>query len=309
MKKVILFLLSASIGLLFIVSAATKIYPMEPFEYQFVDIGIASWKTAPFIARFFIGLEFFLGMLLILNISLKKITLKFAIVLLSIFCIYLLYKIYTEGNTGNCGCFGETVKMTPLQGILKNIVLIAACVVCYFAAGEDWWAVKWKKTLIPILFVSAMCLGFFVYPMDATFSSTMDKANINYKVPLELMYDARQMEKPKIDLTKGKHIIAFLSLTCPHCRIAAQKINVMHKKNPGIPFYIALNGDKELLPAFFDDTHTQNIPHNLFLGPKDWIQVAGISLPIIMYLDNSIVRKKCNGMEIDQDDMETWLKK
>ena len=74
MKKIILILLSGSIGLLFIVSAATKIYPMEPFEYQFVDIGIASWKTAPFIARFFIGVEFFLGMLLILNIFLKKFT-------------------------------------------------------------------------------------------------------------------------------------------------------------------------------------------------------------------------------------------
>ncbi|HRH57536.1 MAG TPA: hypothetical protein PLS10_07790 [Chitinophagales bacterium] len=308
MKKIILILLSASIGLLFIVSAATKIYPMEPFEYQFVDIGIASWKTAPFIARFFIGVEFFLGMLLILNIFLKKFTLKFAITLLSVFCIYLIYKIYTEGNTGNCGCFGEAVKMTPLQGILKNIILIAACAVCYFTTGEDGWPEKWKKIIIPVLLVGAMCLGFFVYPMDATFSSTMDKANINYKVPLELMYDAQQKEKPKIDLTKGKHIIAFLSLTCPHCRIAAQKINVMNKKNPQIPFYIALNGGKELLTDFFDDTHTQNIPHNLFLGPKDWIKVAGISLPIIMYVDNSIVRKKCNGREIDQDDMEAWLK-
>lgn len=307
MKKTIPILLSISIGLLFIVSAATKILPMEPFEYQFVDIGIASWKTAPFIARFFIGVEFFLGMLLILNIALKKFTLKFAIALLCFFCIYLGYRIYTDGNTGNCGCFGEVIKMTPLEAIIKNIVLVGSCVVCYFFTEKDYWIPKWKKIVVPILFIIAMCLGFFIYPVNVTFSTTMDKAKINYKVPLELMYSNSQKEKPKIDLTKGKHIIAFLSLTCPHCRIAAQKMNVMHKKNPAIPFYFAFNGDKKLLQGFFDDTHTQDIPHNLFLGPKDWIQIAGISLPIIMYVDNSIVRKKCTGMEIEQDDMEAWL--
>lgn len=309
MKKAISVLLSISIGLLFIVSAATKIYPMEPFEYQFVDIGVASWKTAPFMARFFIGLEFFLGMLLLLNIALRKFTLKFAIALLCFFCIYLSYRIFADGNTGNCGCFGEYVSMTPLQGILKNVVLIACCVVCYVAAGKDLWSKKWKQIVTPILFIGAMCLGFFIYPMDARFSSSIDKSSINYKVPLELMYDSTQTEKPAIDLTKGKHIIAFLSLTCPHCRIAAQKMNIIHKKNPSIPLYFALNGDKELLNDFFDNTHTEAIPHNLFLGANSWLQVAGVSLPNIMYVENGIVRKKCTGREIDQEDMEIWLKK
>lgn len=308
MKKIILILLSASIGMLFIVSAATKIYPMEPFEYQFVDIGIASWKTAPFIARFFIGIEFFLGMLLVLNISLRKITLKFAVVLLSFFCVYLTYKIYTDGNTGNCGCFGEYMTMTPLEGILKNIMLIITCIVCYLFTDKDYGIPKWQKIIAPVLFIAAMCLGFFIYPVNTSFSSAIDKSKINYKIPLELMYSNSQKEKPKIDLTKGKHIIAFLSLTCPHCRIAAQKMNIIHKKNPDIPLYFALNGDKELLQPFFDNTHTKEIPHNLFLGPKDWMQVAGFSLPVIMYIDNSIVKRKYNGMEINQEDMEKWLK-
>ena len=156
MKNTITILLSISIGLLFIVSAATKIYPMEPFEYQFVDIGVASWKTAPYMARFFIGLEFFLGMLLILNISLRKFTLKFAVALLVFFCIYLTYKIIIEGNTGNCGCFGEAVKMTPLQGILKNVALIATCIVCYFSTEKDFWNLKWKKIVTPVLFIHWM---------------------------------------------------------------------------------------------------------------------------------------------------------
>lgn len=282
---------------------------MEPFEYQFVDIGIATWKTAPFIARFFIGIEFFLGMLLLFNISLKKFTLKFAIALLAFFCIYLVYKIYVDGNTGNCGCFGEYVKMTPLEGIIKNIVLIICCIVCYLITEKDYWIPKWKKIIIPILFIGAMCLGFFIYPIDANFSSSLDKSKINYTVPLELMYDASQKHKPGIDLTKGKHILAFLSLTCPHCKTAAQKIHIMHKKNPSIPFYLSINGDEELLSDFLEYTHTKDIPHNLFIGPESWIKVAGFSLPVIMYIQNSIVQKKCSGNELSQEDIEKWLSK
>jgi hypothetical protein len=309
MKKLLSVLLSISIGLLFIVSAATKIYPMEPFEYQFVDIGIANWKTAPYLARFFIGMEFFLGMLLVFNILLRKFTIKFAIALLVMFNIYLVYRIVLDGNVGNCGCFGEVIKMSPLEAIIKNMVLIIASVVLYFITEKDRWKPMLKKIFIPVMFIASMCLGFFIYPMDAVMSSSLDKKTVNYKVPLELMYSNEQKYKPAIDLTKGKHIIAFLSLTCQHCKIAAQKINVMHKKNPDIPFYYAFNGNEKLIQSFLEYTNTKDIPHHLFNGPKDWIPVAGISLPVIMYIDNSIVYKKVNGLELDQKDIEDWLKK
>lgn len=309
MKKILLILTSISIGTLFIISAITKIYPMEPFEYQFVDIGVATWKTTPYIARFFIGIEFFLGMMFVFNVALKRFTTKFAIGLLSVFIIYLLYKIYTTGNVGNCGCFGEAIKMSPLEGILKNIALIVLCIFLYFLDDGDLWKLNWKKILIPILFIGSMCLGFFVYPINATFSSTLDTSKVNYKVPLDLMYKSTQKETPKIDLRNGKHVVAFLSLTCPHCKIAAQKIRIMHKQNPAIPFYLALNGDKEVEPTFFEETQAQEIAHNLFLGPNDWMQIAGFNLPIIMYINNGIVEKKCTGLDLDQADIEAWLKK
>jgi hypothetical protein len=282
---------------------------MEPFEYQFVDMGIATWNTAPYLARIFIGIEFFLGGMLVLNVALRKFTVRFAMLLLVVFTGYLLHKIITEGNTGNCGCFGVAIKMTPLQGILKNIVLLVACAILYVISGKDYWNNFWKKITVPALLIASMCLGFFIYPVDATFVRSADKKQVGYRVPLELMYTDRQKEKPRIDLTKGKHVVAFLSLTCPHCRIAGGKIHVMNKKNPSIPFYLALNGDPAKLPEFFDDTHAKNIPHNLFLGPQDWMKVAGFNLPVIMYIENGIVVKKCDGIDLSQSDIEAWLKK
>lgn len=309
MKKNLSILLSISIGLLFIVSAVSKIYPMEPFEYLFVDAGVASWKTAPYLARIFVGIELFLGLLLIFNIALRRFTIKFAVFLLSLFIVYLIYKIIMDGNTGNCGCFGEYIVMSPLQGIFKNCMLLVACFCLYVFTEANFKNTRFKSVFILVLFVSSMAIGFFVYSIDFKFAKSKDFSIVNYKLPLEFMYGEKQNEKPKIDLLKGKHIIAFLSLSCPHCKIAAQKIHVINNKNPAIPFYIALNGDKEKEGKFLEYTHTEDIPHHLFLGPKEWIQIAGISLPIIMYVENSVVVKKFNGLELDQTDIETWLSK
>jgi len=72
-KKIILGLLCVLMSAVFIFSGYTKLYPIEPFEYTFVDLGFINWQIAPFIARILIGLEFFIGILLLLNLGLRKI--------------------------------------------------------------------------------------------------------------------------------------------------------------------------------------------------------------------------------------------
>ena len=116
-------------GLVFIYSGYTKLFPIEPFEYTFVDLGIGGWRLAPFIARFMIGLEFFIGLLLMANLYIKRFTVKLIAATLIIFCIYLIYVIINNGNNENCGCFGTAISMTPLQAIIKNAVML---VLCYF---------------------------------------------------------------------------------------------------------------------------------------------------------------------------------
>jgi hypothetical protein len=308
MKQLIAILLSISIGIIFIISAFSKLFPIEPFEYQLVDVGWVSWKMAPIWARLLIGMEFFIGMLFVFQISLKKFTIKFATFILSVFTSYLMVKIAQDGNTGNCGCFGEIFKMNPLQGIIKNGILFISCWTIYFALEREYWSVKLKQYLFPILIIVSMLIGFLVNPIYANRHSSIDTSAVNYKVPLELMYSSKQKETPKIDLNKGKHIIAFLSLTCSHCRIAAKKLHVINKKNPSLPIYVALNGNKQLEADFVNETQIQTIPHNLFLGPNDWMQVAGIQLPIILFVNNGIVEKKINGVLVEQATMEQWLK-
>ncbi|MBA3664736.1 MAG: DoxX family protein [Bacteroidetes bacterium] len=308
-KKIIAILISIGLGLVFIYSGYTKLLPViETFEFTFVDIGVANWYSAPVMARLLIGLEFFIGLLLILNYNLKKFTLPFTIGILLFFIIYLSVQIGINGNNGNCGCFGEHHRMSPLQAIVKNIIMIAGALIVYFIYGG--WKFKFNKLFLSFVGVTIMLLPFFINPIDYSYTSNNMDEKVNYPLPLDLLYhpeDTAKVEVPKKELRSGKHVIAFLSLTCQHCRIAAKKFRLIKKKSPTLSVYFILNGDKENLPEFLEDTGTQDIPSSMCLG-KTFIQLASAHLPQIYYIDNGIVIKKVDYFELNQYRIEEWVK-
>ncbi len=307
-KLIISILISVGLGLLFLYSGYTKIDPLiEPFEFTFVDIGIANWYTAPVIARLLIGLEFFVGILLVLNYNLKRFTLPLTTGLLAFFIIYLLVQIGINGNKGNCGCFGEHHHMTPLQAIFKNLAMIALAVIPYvFFEG---WKFKFNRLFLSFIGVSASLLPFIVNPVDYTYTSNNLDEKVNYPLELDLLFhpeDSSKVEVPSVDLRNGRHVVAFLSLTCPHCRIAARKFRIIKKNNPSLPVYFILNGDKKDYQAFLDDTRAVNIPSSYCLG-KSFVQLASTQLPRIYYLDEGLVVKKVDYFELNQYGIEKWL--
>lgn len=301
-------LISIALGLVFIYSGYTKIDPViEPFEFTFVDIGIGNWYTAPVIARLLIGLEFFIGFLLIVNYNLKRFTLPLTIGLLLFFSIYLVLQIVFSGNNGNCGCFGEHLKMTPLQAIIKNVVMIGLAIPVYML--WDGWKIKYTKMFNAFTGLTILLLPFILNPIDYTYTSNNLDEKVNYPLELNVLYQPEEPDKveiPKVDLRKGKHVLAFMSLTCPHCRIAAKKFRLIKKNNPELPIYFVLNGDKEKLKPFMEDTKADNIPYTFALG-KAFVQLSGTNLPRIYYLNNSIVVKKVDYFELNQYQIEEWI--
>jgi hypothetical protein len=117
------------VAILFIFSAYTKLIPIEAFEKQLVDQGITNWCFAPILARCIISVEFFLGIAFLQNHYFKKFILPATALMLVAFCIHLSYQIITQGNSGNCGCMGQVIPMTPLQALIKNIITL--CMLTY----------------------------------------------------------------------------------------------------------------------------------------------------------------------------------
>ncbi len=305
--KIVSIILSVLMGLLFIYSGYTKLYPIEPFEYTFVDLGIGNWALAPYIARFMIGLEFFIGLMLIFNLYLKKFTLKLTAATLIVFTIYLGIMILNEGNNSNCGCFGNAIAMTPFQAIVKNAIMLVVCFVIY-KFHEGYTFGKAGKWIGSSFLLTALVMPHILNYVDLDYSQAyLKKPENNFTIELDTLYNnAYEKTAPKT-LSQGKHVLAFMSLSCPHCRIAAKKIRLIHEKNPDISFYFILNGEKEKMKWFYLDTKTENIPYCM-LRAHPFIYLAGTNLPTIYLVNNSVVEHWVNYMELDQKELEKWLK-
>ncbi|MFH0866801.1 MAG: MauE/DoxX family redox-associated membrane protein [Bacteroidota bacterium] len=305
MKRIFFIILSVILGLVFIFSAYAKLFPVELFELTLIDTGVSNWFLAPLLARFFIGLEFFIGFMLISNIYMNRNILKLTIAIIIIFTIYLIILIFIEGNEGNCKCFGNLISLTPFESIIKNILILLLSFLLYVKhAGFSW---KFSKVFLSLILIVSIPLPFILNPVDLNASErNLNEEKLNYDLGLEILYNNPKVVQPKENLRTGKHIIAFISLNCPHCRIGAYKMHIIKKRNSEIPIFFVLNGVEEDLQTFFDETKTSNIPYTILLGPE-FVKRSGVKLPAIFWVEDGIVVRKTKYVYLEQKDIEEWI--
>ncbi len=133
-SKLLHWILRIVIAGLFIVSAISKLYPVEAFEKQLVDLGFANWCIAPIFARGIIAFELYLGISFLHNHFFKKFIIPATIGLLLAFIAHLGLQIAQFGNSGNCGCMGQLIPMSPLEAIIKNVISIIIIIFIYVKA-------------------------------------------------------------------------------------------------------------------------------------------------------------------------------
>jgi thiol-disulfide isomerase/thioredoxin len=239
----------------------------------------------------------------------NKRILLIAAIILGVFSFHLLFQIIIKGNGSDCGCFGTWLSMTPLQAIIKNAIMLLVIYGLYRLNFSFNLKIKHKEFYISILAITSI---FIVNPVDFGYSeSYLNKPFSNFRLELDTVYNSKNLEKvepPKMDLRKGKHIVGFLSSTCGHCKIAAQKLSVIHSENPSIPIYFFINGDNDKIKSFIAKTNTDKIPYSK-LNSQLFIELAGLKLPVIYYLNNSVVEKQVDYFTLEQGHIEQWLKK
>ena len=307
-KNFFFIFLNILVGFVFILSSFSKALSFETFEFNIVDSSFLSWEVAPFIARLLVGFEFFLGFLFILNIDFFKIRNKLTYIILILFSAFLVFQIM-NGNKEDCGCFGTWIVMTPFQALIKNLVLIYLI----FIARNIKWNFNIKasvyKSISILVLIICLVTPFVSQPIELNYSrSYLTRPNEHFTLPLDTLYNNYKVRKPNSNLKKGKHILAFLSLKCPHCIMAAKKIGIFKRKNPDLPFFMILNGKSNNLTEFVNKTNTHGINYT-FLKGKDFIYLAGLELPVIYLIDNSKVEIELNYKQLNQNQVSNWLKK
>lgn len=157
------------IALLFLFSAFVKTLPIQSFELTIVAQGLADWNAAPFLSRIILALEFFIGLAFLQKRFLKYLFVPGALLLLLVFNLHLAYMMMSMQNIDNCGCFGQALPMTPLQAILKNLVMMGMLFALYFLKGsfaEGEKPFSYQLMLPAALYAFVLGSMFIIFPLE-----------------------------------------------------------------------------------------------------------------------------------------------
>jgi hypothetical protein len=202
------------LAIVFFASAYTKLIAPGILEIILVDQGIvASRETAAILVRILIGAELALGFLLLQKYYLKRIVLPVAMLFLTGFTLYLLYAALILKESQNCGCFGAVLQMSPVESIIKNIILLIIAAVLYKrTAGDN------KRIIIPLLlFAISFPIVFLLAPLKNTNDFSFGKYT-------------DFIGAGRVDLAAGEKLILLMTLDCDHCRQTAKDIVELNKK-------------------------------------------------------------------------------
>lgn len=283
----------------FIFSALSKLFPLEVFEYSLVYQGIANWTIAPLLARSLICLELFLGIALLFNQLLKQIILPATFVLLLFFTIYLGYVWFTQGNSGNCGCFGTILPLTPAESVLKNFILMLLTGFLYAASSLKPWK---YKALLPLLFLSILTALVVLYPI-------LDYSYIPKKITNEiaeitvLRGFSDHTESP---LAEGKKLVGVFNMACSHCVEVAIKLSATKSRITLPKDYYILLGDSSEVADFYSITHS-TAPYKLMTS-AEFLKQFHSGWPRVYLLNNGHIRYDNNYHSFNGQDFETVVK-
>jgi len=325
--------------LLFLVSGIAKMFPLWAFEKQLVDLGFATWCSAPYFVRMLIALELAIGIAILQKYHLKKIVFPTAISLLIIFSIHLAIEMYRHGAlNGNCGCFGQLIDMSPLAAFIKNMIMIGLLIYLYRIISAEEKGKQKSIYLILILF-SSLLFMFILFP----FSPCRQKINLEETI---IKVDSAQNKQPssaspvaaennrkkttqnksvvsepkkvtsrfaeystfgnkQVNLDEGKKIVCLFAAGCDHCRTVAKAICGLSEKDNFPKVYILfMDEETTLIADFFKETGCV-FPYQVIDVSKFW-QLMGDSgnTPGVFYLWNGNIIKFYEGSGNNKFDPE-----
>ncbi|MCF6270189.1 MAG: hypothetical protein L3J41_10785 [Melioribacteraceae bacterium] len=258
----------------FIFSAISKLIAPGLFEITILNQGIIETReVAAYFGRFIIAIELFLGVALLQSNYLKKIIIPATLLTLIVFTVLLFFPLLS-GDSSNCGCFGEVIKMSPLEAIIKNIVSIIVGVIVFLLEKR-----KPNKLYIPtIILLTSFAIVFFVAPIKSYENLTFSKYT-NFE------------NEGVVDLTDGDKLVAVFFIDCEHCMETANDIVTLENETSKFSnFYMLFAGEETDSIKYFLNKTNINYPY-LRIPIDDFFDLIGSSPPRIYWLQNGDVKE------------------
>ncbi|HOE05683.1 MAG TPA: MauE/DoxX family redox-associated membrane protein [Bacteroidales bacterium] len=323
------------IFLMFMVSAASKMFPIWIFEKQFVDLGVATWCWAPYFARVMIAIEIALGIAIIQPHFIKRLVVPATVMLLVVFNVHLTIQMINHGAmTGNCGCFGQLIPMTPLEAFIKNIVFIAMLVYLFFHVNDKEKG-KNKFAYLAVIALSSTLFMFLLFPfcpckktsetavpVFEADSTTMAIQDTSIAVDVNMITDTtknatssktpsnnitkkrsrfsefRAFGNTRVDLDEGSKIVCFFAPGCEHCVETAKELQHLSETS-NIPdvYVFFMDEEVEKIPQFQSECHCK-FPYIILDIRRFWeLLGSNADTPGVYLLNNGEIVKFYEGTE------------
>ena len=298
--KIFLNIIRIFLGIVFILSASTKFFSLDEFEIYIFSHNFLSLNISFIVARVLIGFELFTGILLISNIYFKQIRL-FSILTLVGFTVYLAI-MAIKGSGENCHCFGEFLKMTPIESILKNGILLLLFIPLKNNLGYNF---KYKKIISIVLLLICISLPTLISPPDFVYPEMYSKIAVVNKNGLDSL--VLDNNKFPIKCDSGKKVLCFYSPQCRFCKLSEKKISsiITRNKLDKNKFAAIFWGNPKKLNQFYDVNSIKL--ETAFIETQDFFSITDGKMPLILLIEDKVIKEKFGYRSIDEDAIVKFL--
>lgn len=277
-------ILSIIIGLVFYVSGMSKLFNVIGFQYLIIQYGFEPFH---FLAPFIIIAEIMIGVMLLLQMKIRLVSIVASIVLLIFTSVYAYANI--KNGITDCGCFGQIsfLNNTPLFTYIRNVILLIMLIWILLNKDADIETSTWKKTvafviLVPICFISGMSYKPFAFSQKK--QHEFKNKHIN---DTDINKFVNQDDKSKL--------VFFFSYDCPHCLNSIENYKSFYENNrvdTTLAYAIIDNNDKNdsiinVIKSYYSDVNINEINEGLV----NFVDVY----PTSFYIENDTVMEVIYG--------------
>ena len=293
--------LKVLLGLVFIVSAALKVFDMDRFEIYVYSFHFFSLNFSFIAARFVVVLELVFGIGLISH-TLHKLYWWGSMAMLAGYTILLFYALHV-GRTDSCHCFGEFLQLDPKQSLIKNGVLMVLLLSIFKMESRET-PFRW---LILCLAVMASTIGVFVASPPDNYSSNFDPEH-NLQVELfNEMLDKAPLDS--LNLREDKQIICFFSTSCEYCQMAARKLSLMQQffgfPKENVTFLFV--GNEEGVAKFYELSESTHYRDVLYRDVAQMLKTVNGNLPTLVFMEDGEVVHEYGFRNMNEAEIKAFM--
>ena len=302
-KQYIGFALQVLAGAVFILSAVLKFISIDAFDIFVYEHRFLPWSLGNLATRLLVGLELFLGLMLILNIY-SRFFRWVSLVVLLLFSIYLFSKPYLFPETDeNCHCFGDVFQFTRIQSLLKNFLLV---ILLFFASWVKPWKFGFRKLMAILAGVVCFAVPVILKPTDMISAALYDKTGKVDEQILTFLYDNVRVEP--LELTKGRKVLCLYSTNCPYCVRMGQRLSIFlsNEKADINKVKCIFTGASKSVDSFYKKTNLPAIPY-ASIDPILFTLLTKHSYPVIVLLEDGRVKQAFSYTTFDEKEVRMFL--